>query len=426
MVASAAELTCRTLAGRVDPIRALEAIADRARPVMVPFAGHLVLAADPVEVVEGAEVWKALRVSCTHRSSGPEAAAGAWIGHLAYELAGTIERLPEPLPDPGGPPLATVGRYETVAIVDPQGGCVLASRAGGRALDDLQDALDRQVAGHAPRPSAPPTPIATPPVSSLPEARYLASVDRIRELIRAGDCYQVNLTQRLVAPWADTALDFAQRLWAAAGPTSHRAYLGLPEGVLVSASPERLVVVADRVATAEPIKGTAPLGRWHDLHRSVKDRAEHVMIVDLLRNDLGRVARAGGVSVPRLFAHLPTPYVEHMVSEIRAELRDGVTATDVLRAVFPSGSVTGTPKVRAMEVIRELEPVSRGPAFGSVVCVGTDGAIESSVAIRTAWVSGGAVRYWCGGAVVWDSGAETEYAEAYAKAAPFLSAIGRA
>lgn len=147
------------------------------------------------------------------------------------------------------------------------------------------------------------------------------------------------------------------------------------------------------------------------------------MIVDLLRNDLGRVAVAGGVSVPRLFAHLPTPYVEHMVSEISATLRGDVTARDVLRAVFPSGSVTGTPKVRAMEVIRELEPVNRGPAYGSVVCVGTDGAIESSVTIRSAWVASGEARYWCGGAVVWDSDPDSELAEANAKAAPFVDAV---
>jgi anthranilate/para-aminobenzoate synthase component I len=111
---------------------------------------------------------------------------------------------------------------------------------------------------------------------------------------------------------------------------------------------------------------------------------------------------------------------------VRAELRAGVTAGDVLRAVFPGGSVTGTPKVRAMEVIRELEPVSRGPAFGSVVTVGTDGAIEASITIRTAWVAGGEVRYWCGGAVVWDSDPDAEHAEAWAKAQPFLHAVGAA
>ncbi len=192
----------------------------------------------------------------------------------------------------------------------------------------------------------------------------------------------------------------------------------------MSASPERLVRVADGVAESEPIKGTAPVGAWQQLSESPKDHAEHVMIVDLVRNDLGRVARPGGVSVPRLFGFLSTPYVEHMVSEVRAELRNGVTAADVLRAVFPGGSVTGTPKVRAMEVIHELEPVSRGPAFGSVVAVGTDGAVEASITIRTAWVAFGQARYWCGGAVVWDSEPEAERREAWAKADPFLRAVG--
>jgi len=193
---------------------------------------------------------------------------------------------------------------------------------------------------------------------------------------------------------------------------------------VVSASPERLVRVADGIAESEPIKGTAPPGEWERLAASAKDRAENVMIVDLVRNDLGRVARAGGVSVPRLFDYLSTPYVEHMVSEVRAKLRDDVTVAEVLRAVFPGGSVTGTPKVRAMEVIRELEPVSRGPAFGSIVTIGTDGAIEASVTIRTAWVAGGAASYWCGGAVVWDSDPESERREAWAKATPFLRAVG--
>ena len=149
------------------------------------------------------------------------------------------------------------------------------------------------------------------------------------------------------------------------------------------------------------------------------------MIVDLARNDLGRVAVPGGVWVERLMAPLHTPYAEHLVSEVRAELAPGVTPAGVLRALFPGGSVTGAPKVRAMEVIRELEPVSRGPAFGSVVAVGADGSIEASIAIRTAWVGGGEARYWCGGAVTWDSDPEAERREAWAKAAPFLAALSR-
>jgi para-aminobenzoate synthetase component 1 len=261
-------------------------------------------------------------------------------------------------------------------------------------------------------------------VSSLPGEAYLRAVDRARELIRAGDCYQVNLVQRLDADWNAGPLALARGLWGAAGPTAHRAYLALPEGTVVSASPELLVEVDAGWARTAPIKGTAPAGDWDALRASAKDRAEHVMIVDLMRNDLGRCARPGGVRVERLFGRLSTPYVEHMVSEVVAELGEGVRPVDVLRAVFPGGSVTGCPKVRAMEVIRELEPVSRGPAFGSIVTLGADGRLEASVAIRTAWVPGGRAHYWCGGAVTWGSDPVRERREAWDKAAPFLAAVG--
>ncbi len=378
----------------------------------------MIVAADPGEVVTGPVVWDALDIRCEPRSRGPETAAGGWIGLLAYDLGGTIERLPVPHADPGGPPLASVGRYDTVAIFDPYGGCTLASVDGERALDRLAGAADQT---H--RIARPDMADAVEVVTSLDADAYRAAVDRARELIRAGDCYQVNLAQRLSVPWPASPLALAELLWDAAGPSSHRAFLGLAEGAVVSASPERLVRVADGVAGSEPIKGTAPPGEWERLSASPKDRAEHVMIVDLVRNDLGRVARAGGVSVPRLFGDLSTPYVEHMVSEVRAVLRSDATVAEVLRAVFPGGSVTGTPKVRAMEVIRELEPVSRGPAFGSVVTVGTDGAIEASVTIRTVWVAHDEARYWCGGAVVWDSDPESERREAWAKATPFLRAV---
>jgi para-aminobenzoate synthetase component 1 len=200
----------------------------------------------------------------------------------------------------------------------------------------------------------------------------------------------------------------------------------MDEGTVVSASPERMVASDGRTAWSEPIKGTAAPGEYEGLRHSVKDRAEHVMIVDLVRNDLGRVARPGGVSVPSLMSPLTTAYADHMVSQVRAELRDDAGPADVLRAVFPAGSVTGAPKVRALEVIREIEPVGRGPAFGSVVAVGTDGSLDASVTIRTAWVPTDVPRaqYWCGGAIVWDSDPVAERDEAWRKARPFLDALG--
>lgn len=408
----------RAVAGRVDPVAALTAVAGRDRPALVRHGGVTVVAADPAEIVSGPAAWDALGAPPEARPHGA-AMAGGWIGLLAYDLGGTIERLPAPRPDPGGPPLASVARYETVALIDDDGRCAVASVAGGREAAGLADAI---AAAPPPAPLAParPRPVAT----SLPAEAYRAAVEAARELIRAGDCYQVNLAQRLVAAWEEPALDLARRLWSAAGPAARRAYLGLPEGAVASASPELLVSLRDRLARSEPIKGTAPLGRMGELAASAKDRAEHVMIVDLVRNDLGRVARPGGVRVARLFDALPTPYVEHLVSEVVAELRDDAGPADLLRAVFPGGSVTGCPKVRAMEVIRELEPVGRGPAYGSVVALGADGSLEASVAIRTAWAADGEARYWCGGAVVWDSDPEAERAEAWAKAAPFLAATG--
>jgi anthranilate/para-aminobenzoate synthase component I len=401
----------------VAPLGLLGALADRPWAVLVRRGGRTVVAADPVETAIGSEAWGALDRP-PEPGAGDLAMAGGWIGLLSYDLAGTIERLPSPRPDPGGPPLAALGRYDTVALIEDDGRCTLATTGPTSRLHDLARA-----AGRAGPPRAPVRGgrVAT----SLPPRAYRDAVGAARELIAAGDCYQVNLAQRLTAAWPAPALALAGPLWAAAGPASGAAYLSLPGGAVVSASPERLVRVRDGVAATEPIKGTAPPGAAGALRASAKDRAEHVMIVDLARNDLGRVAVPGGVWVERLMAPLHTPYAEHLVSEVRAELAPGVTPAGVLRALFPGGSVTGAPKVRAMEVIRELEPVSRGPAFGSVVAVGADGSVDASIAIRTAWVGGGEARYWCGGAVTWDSDPEAERLEAWAKAAPFLAAVSR-
>ena len=407
----------RALPHPVDPVSALAALAGWDRPALVRHGGVTVVAADPAVAVTGPAVWDALARS--GRRPGPAPMAGGWIGLLSYDLGGTVERLPEPRPDPGGPPVAALARYDTVALIDDDGRGIVASVAGEDEADDLAAAIA------AAPPLAPlPAPARRPVATSLPGEAYREAVEAARELIRAGDCYQVNLAQRLTAPWDEPPLALARRLWSAAGPTARRAFVALPEGAVASASPELLASLRDGVARSEPIKGTAPLGMTAELALSAKDRAEHVMIVDLVRNDLGRVARPGRVRVARLFDALPTPYVEHLVSEVVADLRDDAGPADLLRAVFPGGSVTGCPKVRAMEVIHELEPVGRGPAYGSVLALGADGSLEASVAIRTAWVTGGEARYWCGGAVVWDSDPEAERAEAWAKAAPFLAATG--
>jgi len=391
--------------------------------VLVSHRGTIVVACDPAAVALDAEAWDVLAMR-PGTGRAPHAAAGAWIGLLAYDLGGTIERLPAPHPDPGGPPAAALGRYDTVAVFDALGGCTIAS------VDADEEPLRRlaieaaQAGARTPRRRR--ASRLRPPriASSLPGRAYGRAVDAARDLIAAGDCYEVNLAQRLVARWDDGPVALADALWTAAGPTSHAAYLGLPGGTVVSASPERLLALDGQVAMSEPIKGTADPGAAAALAASPKDRAEHVMIVDLVRNDLGRVARTGTVRVRRLMAPYRVGYADHLVSAVEARLRDGTTVADALRALFPGGSVTGAPKVRAMEVIRALEPVGRGPAYGSIVAMGRDGSLEASVAIRTAWLTDDEARYWCGGAVVWDSDPDGERREAWGKAAPFLTALG--
>lgn len=384
---------------------------------MVRHHGLTLVAADPAETAGGTAVWEALRIPLSEDRRMPgHPLADIWIGLLGYDLGRSLEELPPARDFPDGPPDAALARYPVVAAHDDRGGWIVVGPAAGRAeLAGLLRAARRE-----PLPDVAGGPVAT----SLPGTRYGAAVERARALIAAGDCYQVNLAQRLSADWAHGPRALAERLWHAAGPSSHRAYLTLPGGTVVSASPERLVAAGGGVAVSEPIKGTAARGAPWPRIATPKNRAEHVMIVDLVRNDLGRVARVGGVSVPALMRRLTTPYVDHMVSSVRAELRPGCTATELLAALFPGGSVTGAPKIRAMEIIDEIEPAPRGPAYGSVVSVARDGTLEASVAIRTAWLAGRTAYYWCGGAVVWDSDPDGERSEAWAKGAPFLTALG--
>lgn len=400
----------------------LAAVLHLDAPVLVRHLGRTIVAACPDEVATGASVWDALRRPPAPRGRvAADPMAGGWIGLLADRLAGTVELLPGSPPDEAGPPAGAIARYPAVLVVDDDGRATLVAERGGPEADALLDAVHART-GALPRVPPPGSDVR----SSLPGAMYEAAVERARDLIRAGDIYQVNLVQRLDAEWTAGPPALARALWAAAGPAAHRAYLDLPDGTVVSASPERMVASDGQVAWSEPIKGTAAPGNFPALAASVKDRAEHVMIVDLVRNDLGRIAQPGGVDVPRLMEPLVTAYADHMVSRVSARLRPGTGPADVLRAVFPAGSVTGAPKVRALEVIREIEPVGRGPAFGSVVAVGTDGSLDASVTIRTAWIPRGVPRaqYWSGGAIVWDSQPVAEREEAWRKAAPFLVAMG--
>ena len=390
------------------PSALLAQLVTRPYPVMAGFFGTTLVAADPVEVVVGSSIWDALAIPA---DGSPASLADAWIGYVGYP-----DSAPSPTLSHAASP-SVVARYDAIAQFFPDGQCLVWGR-GTRARG-----LVRRAARYAMAHAGPALP-GVPPASSLDAAAYAGRVAAIVDRIAAGDYSQVNLVQRLEADWTGTPIAFAERLWAAAGPASHRAYADSPDGVLISASPERLLAIRDGVATSSPIKGTAPVGSGRELAASGKDRSEHIMIVDLVRNDLGRVACPGGVAVPRLMAPLRTGYVEHLVSDVTACLQPDVTVADVLRAVFPAGSITGCPKLAAMSAITEFEPVGRGPAFGSMVVAATDGRCDASVLIRTAWLAEGRVAYWSGGGVTWDSVPTDEHAEAMAKARPFLEALG--
>jgi para-aminobenzoate synthetase component 1 len=266
--------------------------------------------------------------------------------------------------------------------------------------------------------------------SSFTRETYLAAVRRAIEYVHAGDCFQVNLAQRLLYPAEETAAALYLRL-RERNPAPFAAYFDLGDFQIVSASPERFVLVDDGAVSTRPIKGTRPRSPVpvedracaEELLASAKDRAENIMIVDLLRNDLGRVCRYGSVQVASLCRLESYRHVHHLVSEVRGRLRPGLGPVDLLRASFPGGSVTGAPKIRAMEIIAELEQTARGPYCGCLGYLGFDGNMDSSILIRTFTQGRGWLQFPVGGAIVADSSPEREYEETWQKAEGLLRSL---
>ena len=264
---------------------------------------------------------------------------------------------------------------------------------------------------------------------------HAAAVDAVRSAIERGDVYQVNLVQHLSAPFAGSPAALAARL----APLTRRSDPSLdvggwrlleggsgPEGgwAIVSASPELFLARRGSRVWTRPIKGTRPLGRRAELLASAKDAAENVMIVDLERNDLSRVCRAGSVRWPELMAPQELAGVEHLVSTVEGEIRPDVGLAELLRAMFPGGSVTGAPKIAAVDLIAALEPVGRGASMGALGRIHGNGDLELALTIRTFAIADGRIHLWVGGGIVWDSDPAAEVEESLAKAAPLLEAIG--
>ena len=268
------------------------------------------------------------------------------------------------------------------------------------------------------------------PTSDFTRDQFLTATRRALDYIHAGDIYQVNLSQRLTAPWASGGLEFHCAL-NAASPAPFSAFIDAGDFQIASSSPERFLRLSGQHVQTRPIKGTRPRDAnpqrdaqlAHELQSSDKERAELVMITDLLRNDLGRVCEFGSVAVPELMRLEQFPQVQHLVSTVEGRLRPELSHLRALRECFPGGSITGAPKFRAMEIIDELEPVTRGPYTGSIGYLGFNRESQFNIAIRTAIVREGQVWFQTGAGIVADSDPEMEYEETLAKARGFKAAL---
>ena len=437
----------------------LESCLDRADVSRYSF-----LAADPFEVVERQRVatgddplgtlrerlnrWRVPRIDDLPPFQGGAA------GLLGYELANAWEAVPTAGIDEFALPVLAVGLYDRVLAWDHLAGrawlishgfpesdpASRRQRAAARRDELLERLHSASLTGTAPpaaqkpridmRTSQWPLDGFDHVTTNFSRENYLAAVERVIEYIHDGDIFQANLSQRLLTPARDAACELYSRL-RRCNPAPFAAYLAHDDWAVVSASPERFVRLVDGHVETRPIKGTrrrrpaseAGLFTRGELRESEKDRAENVMIVDLLRNDLSRVCRPGTVHVSQLCEVETYETVLHLVSVVHGRLEPRCDAWDLLAAVFPGGSITGAPKIRAMEIIAELEPTARGPYCGSLFYVGFDGTLDSSILIRTFTVRQGFIQCQVGGGIVAQSEPAAEFEETLDKAAGMLRAL---
>ena len=361
--------------------------------------------------------------------------AGGAVGYWAYDYGRRLERLPVLAHDDLALPDLVLSLYDVVLARDEDSGRAHLFSSGlpappearARRARERLDAFRARLESPAPpRVASPIARTTTPATSTFTRAGYLRAVEDVREAIARGDIFQANLSQRwsLPLPGAHAhalELDHALRQHT---PSPFAATLCLGDHAILSASPELFLRRRGQLVETRPIKGTRPRAAdtaederlAAELQASAKDRAENVMIVDVLRNDLGRVCRTGSVSAPELCALERFPQVWHLTSTVTGKLREGVGAFELLNACFPGGSITGAPKIRAMELLEALEPVRRHIYTGAIGWVGWNGDADWNIAIRTATATASAIHWSAGGGITGDSDPESEYRESLAKA----------
>ncbi len=397
---------------------------------------------DPLEDLD-----ERLRARKPARVQGLPRFWGGAVGFFGYDVVRHIERLPKVPPDdldlPDGLFLFTdlvlvidnlLGRGMAVAAVPVDPGLAedeLRTRyeEGGRRAQELIQRLEEEPA-LSPL-DVQPEPAEDPPFSSsLTRGAFKEGVERIRKYIRAGDAFQVVLSQRLGIPFQGRPFDL-YRVLRTINPSPYLYFLELDGLNLVGTSPEVLVRVEEGTVTVRPIAGTRPRGKSpeedqalaEELQRDEKELAEHRMLVDLGRNDVGRIAKFGSIRIPDLLVVERYSHVMHLVSQVEGELRDGLSAMDVFKACFPAGTVSGAPKIRAMEIIDELEPVKRGPYAGAVGYFSFGGMnMDAAITIRTVVIAGSRAFVQAGAGIVADSDPHREFEETLNKARALLRA----
>lgn len=358
--------------------------------------------------------------------------AGGALGYWGYDLVRRQNKLPVLALDAENLPEMSVGIFDWALQLDHQEKTaqvisfqryVETEKNISQILQRLQESKQKSFVSFRVHGSV---------ASNFSRSQYESAFAKINAYLHAGDCYQINLAQRFVAQADGDAFE-AYCTLRQLSPSPYSAYLNLPQVQILCASPERFLQIQQRRVETRPIKGTRPsVTDKHqdallveDLLTNSKDRAENLMIVDLLRNDLGKNCTPGSIRVPQLFEVESYATVHHLVSTVTGELAEECDALTLLRDCFPGGSVTGAPKQRAMEIIEQLEPHRRGIYCGSIGYIGFDGNMDCNIAIRTLVYSAGEIRCWAGGGIVADSKAEAEYQETLDKAAAMLGLLRR-
>lgn len=366
---------------------------------------------------------------------------GGWVGVLGYELAGLFENLPPPKEDGFGVPDLYMLQVDRLVVYDHKEGILkfIVSKEGPVAYSTLVEeiknffeCLEKFL------PQSTNTNTLSNEIqnngnglqSNMNQKEYVDCVQRAKKYIEEGDIYQANLSQRFAASYQGDPFDLFLSL-RSVNPSPFSGYLKLKDFAIVSSSPERLVKVENSRVETRPIAGTRPRGSDPDKDKSLsaelllneKERAEHLMLVDLERNDLGRICKTGSVHVSDLMFLEQYSHVSHIVSNIVGELKPKVSVKDILRAVFPGGTITGCPKVRCMEIIGELETLSRGPYCGSFGYIGFSGYMDLNIIIRSILVKNGRACFNVGAGIVADSNPEKEYLETLDKAEAMIQVL---